>query len=295
MWSRAAPSSTSRLSRVAMVRGLRVISEPPLPSPLAAGDRSGAISSDPDFFSSRKLQGKHGLFRQRDVVPMWIADMDYRCPDPVIEAVVACAKRGIFGYTNPPLSLTPLTLQRLASVYGCNMAKAEWIGWLSGLVPGLSHAVRVAIHRAEQAGRTEQIGVAVLTPAYPPFLSMPGFNRAMLESVPLVETPMNCDLHGALDDAAAASVVRFEIDWPALEACLSKPSTSLLLLWWVRKTHSCTPCRLSVARTHVRARTSFTPTPPQQPAQPHGPVLEPRRYCTRRGPLRGVRRALVLG
>lgn len=211
----------------AFTRGLRVVAEPPLPSPLAAGDRTGAITAEPDEFSSRKLQGKQGQFRRRDVVPMWIADMDYRCPQPVIDAVVACAQRGLFGYTNPPPALTPLTLQRLASVYGCSSAKPEWIGWLSGLVPGLSHAVRVAMRRAPQGS---EVGIAVLTPAYPPFLSMPGFNGAALEAVPLLETRVNCDLSGALDDEATSSVVRFEIDWSALDACLAKPSTSLLLL-----------------------------------------------------------------
>ena len=171
------------------------------------------------------------MFRQRDVVPMWIADMDFRSPEPVIDAVVACAQRGIYGYTNPPPNLLPLTLQRLASVYGCSSAKHEWIGWLSGLVPGLSHAVRVAMRRA---GPTADggVGVAVLTPAYPPFLAMPAFNGAFLEAIPLLETPARAGDEKLLDGvvADATSLSRYELDWVALEAALSKPSTRLFLL-----------------------------------------------------------------
>ena len=61
--------------------GLPSIPEPPLPSLLDAElDRSGRVSESIDPFSSRKLQGKGGSFRGRDVVPMWIADMDFRAP-----------------------------------------------------------------------------------------------------------------------------------------------------------------------------------------------------------------------
>ena len=66
-------------------------------------------------------------------------------------------------------------------------------------------------------GAESDVGVAVLTPAYPPFLSLPRHNNTILESVPL-----RCESHGP--------ELRFEIDWPLLEACLSKPSTRLLLL-----------------------------------------------------------------
>ena len=58
------------------LRALRVIAEPPLPSALADGDRTGAITAESDAFSSRKLQGKQGAFKGRDVVPMWIADVN---------------------------------------------------------------------------------------------------------------------------------------------------------------------------------------------------------------------------
>jgi len=172
---------------------------------------------------------------------MWIADMDFEAPQPVVQAVVMCAQRGIFGYTNPPPYLLPLVLRRLADVYGCDDVMEEWIGWLPGLVPGLSHAVRIVRDRAHRNFRAFQgahdgggavgdvgnrsavrVGVAVLTPAYPPFLKLPQFHGTALEPVPLVAHEIR--------DTACSGIIRFDIDWVALEAVLAKPQTWLLLL-----------------------------------------------------------------
>ena len=217
------PRSSLRIPRfcTAYVHSLQLpsIAEPPLPSALAP-DRDGAISFAEDKFSSRKLQGKFGAYRGRDIVPLWIADMDFKCPDPVLEAVTACAQRGIFGYTNPPPNLAHLALKRLAETYGCSAAQADWIGWIPGLIGGLSHAVRVASGRAGPAGTA--VNVAVLTPAYPPFLGMPQHNAATLDAIPL--------LVQSVEEEGSAGIVRFEIDWSALEASLSAASTKVLLL-----------------------------------------------------------------
>lgn len=189
--------------------------EPPLPSELDKMlDRTGKVNPAPDPFSSRKLQGSGGIFRGKDIVPMWIADMDFRAPQPIVNAVVACAERAIYGYTNVPPALTDATLSRLSTVYGCAQPQSEWLSWLPGLVPGLSSACRVARARC---GPGNECRVAVLTPAYPPFLKLPAFNGTVLEKVPL-----RAEAHGA--------ALHFELDWPVLESSLAKPETRLLLL-----------------------------------------------------------------
>ena len=205
----------SRLTIRRMLSSLPDVPEPPLPSaPDAQLDRTGAISDMRDPFMSRKLQGKGGTFRGRDIVPMWIADMDFRCPQPVVDATIACAQRGIFGYTNCPPALQASTLERLGRVYGCSAPESEWLHWMPGLVPGLSHAVRVAKRRCPDAVAR----VAVLTPAYPPFLALPAYHGAALEAVPLAS------------DEDSSGRLHFEVDWDALEASLARPETTLLLL-----------------------------------------------------------------
>lgn len=142
----------------------------------------------------------------------------------MIDAVVACAERGIYGYTNCPQNLTALTLDRLRDVYGCVEPKPEWFSWQPGLVPGLSHAVRIAVRSAAAAQRapdTDATRVAVLTPAYPPFLAMPPFGGALLEAVPLRQEHTAC--------GSGAAVLRYEIDWALLERSLAQASTRLFL------------------------------------------------------------------
>lgn len=199
------------------------VPEPPLPSAVDANlDRTGAVSNLRDPFHSRKLQGKQGIFRGRDIVPMWIADMDFRCPQPIVDATVACAQRGIFGYTNCPPELTALTLERLATVYGCaTEPQSDWLHWMPGLVPGLSHAVRVAKARgvAISGSVDAQTRIAVLTPAYPPFLGLPAYHHVSLDKVPLT-----------VERDGSVGGLNFALDWGALEASLSHPETRLLLL-----------------------------------------------------------------
>ena len=98
-------------------------------------------------------------------------------------------------------------MERLRSTYGAKEAHPDWITWLSGLVPGLHHAVR-----ATRAG-----AVTVLTPAYPPFLSAPPHQGAELLAVPLVAE-------------AEMGLMHFSVDWDALSAALARPTTGLLLL-----------------------------------------------------------------
>ena len=183
--------------------------EPPLPSPDDATiDRTGIYS--------RQVRGPGGAFIGRDVVPLWIADMEFAAPRPVIDAVVERARHGVYGYTDCPPELTEATIERLSSVYGSAVPpEASWFRWLPGLVPGLNHAVRAwCAHGSGDA-------VAVTTPIYPPFLAAAANNGARLHRVPLAEVRSGA--------GSTSSSLRYEIDWAAMEAALAAPETKLLL------------------------------------------------------------------
>ena len=112
---RAALGASVRSRTVCSTADLR-FQEPPLPTPEDADlDRTGAVSSEVDPFSSRKLQGKGGVFRGRDVVPMWIADMDFRSAPPGVDAVVACAARGLCRRRGVRISESPSACPSYAS------------------------------------------------------------------------------------------------------------------------------------------------------------------------------------
>jgi cystathionine beta-lyase len=48
----------------------------------------------------------------RDVIPLWVADSDFRAPPAVLEALAARAAHGVFGYTTPPAALTEAIVER---------------------------------------------------------------------------------------------------------------------------------------------------------------------------------------
>jgi len=115
-------------------------------------DRRGTASS------------KWERYRGRDVIPMWVADMDFRCAPPIIEALRARVDHGVFGYTEPPHALAPSIVEALSRDYGWHI-QPDWIVWLPSLVVGLNVVSRAFA----------DVGDEVLTaiPIYPPFLSAP--------------------------------------------------------------------------------------------------------------------------
>ena len=146
----------------------------------------------------------------------WVADMDFRSPQPIVDALVERAKHGVYGYTDCPPQLAQSLVERLVNVYGCTAVQpsADWFRWTPGLLPMLNHAVRAACRNKDES-------VAIPTPIYPPFLDAPGNCGASLTKVPLRETRL-----ASVD--GGADILKYEIDWDALDAALGDPSVKLL-------------------------------------------------------------------
>jgi cystathionine beta-lyase len=142
-------------------------------------------------------------FGGRDVVPMWVADMDFTSPPEVIEALRARVAHGVFGYTLPPASTVEAAIGYLSERHGFE-ATAEQIVWFPGLVPALNVACRAFVAPGEE--------VLTCTPVYPPFLTAPENAGVGLKTVDLVE-------HDGI----------WDIDFEALEAAVT-PQTRLFIL-----------------------------------------------------------------
>ncbi len=121
---------------------------------------------------------KWDRYKDPDVLPMWVADMDFKSPPAVIQALHERVDHGIFGYSRPPASLVESTLYMLKERYQWDV-RPEWLVWLPGLVTGLN----VCCRAVGQPG--DNIMTAV--PVYPPFLTAPAFHRRSLTTVPLQE------------------------------------------------------------------------------------------------------------
>ena len=77
----------------------------------------------------------------RDVIPLWVADTDFRAPDCVLEALAARLRHGVLGYTAPPQELREAIAARMLRLYRWRIAP-DWIVFLPGVVPGLHLAAR---------------------------------------------------------------------------------------------------------------------------------------------------------
>jgi len=99
-----------------------------------------------------------------DVLPMWIADTDFKCPEAVIRALHERVDHGIFGYGVPPEELYQTIIQRMKRLYDWEVQENQ-IGYIPGIVTGFNAAIRSFCEPGE--------AVIYQTPAYPPFISAP--------------------------------------------------------------------------------------------------------------------------
>lgn len=143
-----------------------------------------------------------------DVLPMWVADMDFASPEPVISALRARADHGCFGYAMPPADLVPLLCRRMAERYSWEVAPEQVL-----FPPGLVSAFNVLCRAVGQPGDH----VVTLTPAYMPFLSAPGNHGLALDTFEMT--------YERRDDGT----IGYSLDLDAFAASLH-PQTRLLLL-----------------------------------------------------------------
>lgn len=119
-------------------------------------------------------------YKNRDVLPMWVADMDFPSPPTVIQALQERVAHGIFGYGHLDRSFNQTVVDHLWRKYDWSI-QPSWIVWLPGLVCGLN----VTCRSVGQPGDT----IATTVPVYPPFLSAPGLSGRHLITTRLVQTP----------------------------------------------------------------------------------------------------------
>ncbi|MBT8331754.1 MAG: PatB family C-S lyase, partial [Deltaproteobacteria bacterium] len=121
---------------------------------------------------------KWDKYKDRDIIPLWVADMDFCSPPAVIEALHQRTAHGVFGYTVAPESLKTLVVEKLAADFNWSI-QPEWLVWLPGLVTGFNVACR--------AVGEDNDDIMTAVPVYPHFLTAPQNSRRRLIKVPLHE------------------------------------------------------------------------------------------------------------
>ena len=77
----------------------------------------------------------------KDVIPLWVADTDFRAPPAVREALARRVAHGVFGYNVSPAPLRDALTERLQRLYGWRV-EPDWVVFIPGVVPGLHLAAR---------------------------------------------------------------------------------------------------------------------------------------------------------
>ncbi|MDB6128524.1 MAG: aminotransferase class [Verrucomicrobia bacterium] len=139
----------------------------------------------------------------RDILPLWVADMDFPSPPAIKAALEKRVAHGIYGYARPVSSTTETMVAAMESRYGWKI-DPSWIVWLPGLVVGLNVT---ALAFAEPGDE-----VLTLAPVYPPFFSAPKNSARVSRSV-------SFELKNGT----------WAIDWAALERAVT-PRTKLFYL-----------------------------------------------------------------
>jgi cystathionine beta-lyase len=116
-------------------------------------------------------------FYDQDVLPFWVADMDFKSPQPVIDALHQRVSHGIFGYPSDNLALKESICNRMENLYQWKVNPQE-ILFLPGVVSGFN----LMAHAFTQPGD----GVLMQPPVYHPFLIAPNNAKAVRQNAPLI-------------------------------------------------------------------------------------------------------------
>jgi cystathionine beta-lyase len=111
-----------------------------------------------------------------DAIPLWVADMDFCSPEPVIRALNQRVAHGLFGYGKEPPELRPLVVERLQRLYGWQVAP-EALLFLPGIVSGFNVAARAVTCPGD--------GLLVQTPVYFPFFHVPSNAHLVMNEMEL--------------------------------------------------------------------------------------------------------------
>ncbi len=138
-----------------------------------------AVSYDFDqIIDRRQTESVKWRRYDEDVLPLWVADMDFAVPESVTRALARRVAHPIFGYEQPPGGLAAVIQERLARLYGWRV-ELDDILFLPGVVSGFNLACRAVAAPGDE--------ILVESPVYPPMLAAAENNGCTSRVVPLVK------------------------------------------------------------------------------------------------------------
>ncbi|WP_449537509.1 MalY/PatB family protein [Ferdinandcohnia sp. Marseille-Q9671] len=126
--------------------------------------------------NSVKWDEVENLFGDKDMLPMWVADMDFKSPQPVMDALQKRVEHGIYGYTTRPTSYYEATIGWMKRRHNWTIEK-DWICFCPGVVPALNVIVQSFTNPGDK--------IIIQPPVYYPFTSVIEKNGRDIVSNPL--------------------------------------------------------------------------------------------------------------
>ena len=143
-------------------------------------------------------------FTDPDIIPLWVADMDFETAPSVQQALLKRMQHGCFGYTLVPESYYNATIQWFQHRHGWSIERPSFI-YTSGVVPAISAIIKAVTSPGDK--------VLVQTPVYNCF-----FSSIRNNGCTLAENPLKMEGN------------RYEVDWQDFEAKCADPSVKVFLL-----------------------------------------------------------------
>lgn len=147
----------------------------------------------------------------REIIPFWVADMDFRSPECVLKAIRQRTDHAVFGYTHDTPGFAPTLAGHLQQRHDWEI-DPDWIMGVPGIVNGLAVTARLLAASGD--------GIASFTPVYPPFLFLPKLAGRQTVQIPLI---------------VAYEQQRWLIDWDAVETNFANPTTKI---FWLCQPHN---------------------------------------------------------
>lgn len=118
----------------------------------------------------------------KKAIPMWIADMDFKVPQEVTEALVKVADRDVYGYTYTDESFSATLQSWLKRRHGWSIEK-EWVNFSPSVLPGVAACIRTMTNPGDK--------IILQTPVYYPFYRIISSHERVILENPLIEENMN--------------------------------------------------------------------------------------------------------
>ncbi len=118
------------------------------------------LAADRSNTNCAKWSSVESIFGDKDVLPMWVADMDFPIAKPITEALRKRTEHEIYGYTQPYSSVIEAVTGRMKRKLGWEV-KPEWIVFTPGVIPALHGAIKAFTHPGDE--------IIIQGPVYHPF------------------------------------------------------------------------------------------------------------------------------